>query len=98
MSIYSSEHLYAVPLAAIIGLPLYVSSASALPLLRMLMNVGASHGAVLAFMITGPGTSVAVISGLAIIMRRKVIFLYLLFIFLGAILLGYLYDLVLYFY
>lgn len=97
MTLYSSERFYAVPLAAIIGFPLYVSSASALPLLRMLMDTGASHGAILAFMITGPGTSVAVISGLAIIMRRKVIFLYLLYIFLGAILSGYLYDLVLIF-
>jgi len=98
ISLYGKGNLYAVPLAAIIGLPLYVSSASALPLLKMLMNAGASHGAMLAFMITGPGTSIAVIGGLAIIMRKKAIFLYVLFIFFGAILSGYLYDLVLSFY
>jgi len=62
------------------------------------MNAGASHGAMLAFMITGPGTSIAVIGGLAIIMKKKAIFLYVLFIFFGAILSGYLYDLVLIFY
>lgn len=98
ISLYGGEHFYAVPLAALIGLPLYVSSASALPLLERLMSAGASHGSILAFMIAGPGTSIAVISGLSIIMRKKAIALYILFIFVGAILSGYLYDFFLHFF
>lgn len=93
VSLYGGEHFYSVPLAALVGLPLYVSSASAVPLLERLIDAGASQGSVLAFMIAGPGTSVAVISGLAIIMKRKAILLYILFVFVGAILSGYLYDL-----
>lgn len=92
VSLYGGEHFFSVPLAALIGLPLYVSTASAVPLLQQLAQAGASHGSILAFMFAGPGTSVAVISGLSIIMKKKAIILYVLFILSGAILSGYLYD------
>lgn len=88
-------NMFAIPLAALIGLPLYVSSASSLPLIDMLIQNGASGGAMLAFMITGPGTSAGVIAGVATIMKRKAILLYVAFLMVGSIILGYLYDMVL---
>ena len=53
------------------------------------MQSGAGTGALLAFMITGPGTSAGVIAGIATIMKRKAIVLYLAFVLAGAIATGY---------
>jgi uncharacterized membrane protein YraQ (UPF0718 family) len=53
---------------------------------------GASQGALLAFMITGPGTSAGVLTGLFTIMKKKAIGLYVAYLIVFAIILGYLYD------
>jgi uncharacterized membrane protein YraQ (UPF0718 family) len=85
-------NIFAVPLLALVGLPLYVTGPSSLPVIDALMAGGASGGALLAFLITGPGTSAGVIAGIAMIMKRRAILLYVAFLLVGAILLGYLYD------
>lgn len=85
-------NIFAVPLLALVGLPLYVSGSSAIPIINALISGGASSGALLAFMITGPGTSAGVIVGLATIMKKRAIALYMAYILIGGIVLGYLYD------
>jgi len=95
VNMFSGEHFYSVPLAALIGMPMYVSDATVVPLLQVLKDAGASDGAILAYMISGPATSLGVIGGLSVIMKRRAILLYVLIILLGAILLGYGYDLML---
>jgi uncharacterized membrane protein YraQ (UPF0718 family) len=87
-----SDNIFAVPLLALVGLPLYVSGTSSMPVMNALMEAGASGGALLAFMITGPGTSAGVIAGLTTIMKRRAIALYVIYILLGGIILGYIYD------
>lgn len=94
IKLFSGNNFFAVPIAAIVGLPLYVSDATIAPLLEVLKEGGASQGSLLAFMIAGPGTSLAVIVGLNVVLKKKAIFLYVLYIFVGAIVLGYLYDLI----
>jgi len=89
-----SENPLAVPLMALVGLPLYFTGPSSIPIVQALMDSGAGTGALLAFMITGPGTSAGVIAGIATIMKRKAIFLYLLFMLTGAIASGYLAELI----
>jgi len=56
------------------------------------MKGGASGGVLLAFMITGPGTSAGAIAGICTIMKRRAVLLYIAFLLTGAILLGYLYN------
>ena len=92
MQYFGSGNKFAVPLLAIIGIPLYVSGSSAIPLITTLMAGGASSGALLAFMITGPGTSAGVIAGIATIMKKRALALYVAYLLVFAILLGYLYD------
>lgn len=89
-------NVFAVPLLALVGLPLYVTGPSSLPVIDALMTGGASDGALLAFLITGPGTSAGVIAGIAMIMKRRAIILYVALLLAGAISLGYLYDLFLF--
>jgi uncharacterized membrane protein YraQ (UPF0718 family) len=95
VALFSARTGFAVPLAALVGLPLYISGEGAIPLIQTLMKAGAGGGAMLAFMITGPGTSAWVVAGISTFMKRRVIALYVLYILAGGILCGYLYDLLL---
>lgn len=92
VNLFSSKNIFAVPLAAIIGLPIYVNGESAIPLIKSLMAGGASGGAMLAFLITGPGTSAGVIAGISTILKKRALILYTLYLLAGGIVLGYLYD------
>jgi len=56
-AVFGSGNIYNVPLAATLGLPLYINSEASLPLIRALLDNGMSQGAALAFMISGAGTS-----------------------------------------
>jgi uncharacterized membrane protein YraQ (UPF0718 family) len=93
MAIFGADNVFAVPLAAVIGLPLYVNGDSSIPLIQSLMKSGVSGGAMLAFLITGPGTSAGVVAGIASLLKKKAIALYIGYLLFGAILLGYTYDL-----
>lgn len=93
LTLFSADNPLAIPLAALIGLPLYVTTEASIPLINALTAQGASGGAMLAFMITGPGTSAWVIAGVTTIMKRRAISLYVFFLLAGGILAGYLYDL-----
>ena len=84
----------AVPLSALAGLPLYVAGESAVPLIKSLLDGGASGGSMIAFLITGPATSAWVIAGIAVFMKKKIILLYIGFILAGGILSGYIYNLI----
>ncbi|MEA4915547.1 MAG: permease [Christensenella sp.] len=94
-AVFGAKNFFAVPIAAIVGLPLYVSGSAAIPLMDSLLQAGVSPGAMLAFMITGPGTSAGVIAGIASILKRRAIAFYLVCLMVGAIVLGYLYDFIL---
>jgi len=93
VTLFSADSIFSVPLAALIGLPLYVSGEGAIPLVQALMASGAGGGAMMAFMITGSGTSAWVIAGISAFMKKRVVSLYVGLMLGGGILLGYLYDL-----
>ncbi|MDT9683734.1 permease [Streptomyces sp. TRM76323] len=82
--------ILAVPLAALIGIPVYLNSDGSLPLVATLMQGGMGPGAALAFLITGAGTSIGAISGMFVIARKKIVGLVVGFLFGGAVLAGYL--------
>jgi uncharacterized membrane protein YraQ (UPF0718 family) len=94
MALFRPDSVLSVPLAALIGLPLYVTGESAIPLIQSLIAGGAGEGSMMAFMITGPATSAWVIAGITAFMKKKAIGLYVLYILAGGIIAGYLYDLI----
>jgi uncharacterized membrane protein YraQ (UPF0718 family) len=79
-----------VPLAATLGIPIYLNSDASLPMVASLMHGGMGPGAALAFLMTGAGTSVAAISGMLIIARWKVVTIVVASLWIGAVILGYL--------
>jgi uncharacterized membrane protein YraQ (UPF0718 family) len=94
-AIFGGGHVYSVPLAATLGLPFYVNSEASLPLVRALLDAGMSPGAALAFLITGAGTSIGAIAGALTIARWRVVGLVIATLWVGAIIAGLGYNLVL---
>ena len=92
-TLFGQGHAYGVPLAAALGIPFYFNTEASMPLARTLLDAGMTHGAVLAFLITGSGTSIGAIAGALAIARWRVVGLVLSTLFVGAVAFGYLYDL-----
>jgi hypothetical protein len=88
-SLFGQGRVYGVPLAATLGLPLYLNTESSMPLLAGLMRSGMSPGATMAFLITGAGTSVGAIAGAFTIARWRVVALVVGTLWIGGILVGY---------
>lgn len=91
-TLFGSGKVYGVPLAATLGLPLYLSSEASLPMVRALLDSGMSQGAVMAFLIAGSGTSLGAIAGALTIARWRVVGLVVGVLWAGAIAAGFGYN------
>jgi uncharacterized membrane protein YraQ (UPF0718 family) len=89
------DSLLAVPLAALIGIPLYLNNVSALPIVAGLLAQGMQPGAAIAFLIAGPVTTVPAMTAVWNVVSRRVFALYLGFGLGGALILGLLTNLIL---
>ncbi len=95
LELFGEGRIYGVPLAASVGVPLYINAEVSMPLIKSFSEMGMSQGAALALIITGAGTSVGAIGGALMIARARVIGLVVASLWVGAVLAGYLYDLLL---
>lgn len=94
-SLLGESSRFAVVLAALIGIPLYLNNVAALPIVSGLLAQGMQPGAAIAFLIAGPVTTVPAMSAVWGVVNRRVFGLYLGLSLLGAILLGWLTNVVL---
>jgi uncharacterized membrane protein YraQ (UPF0718 family) len=85
---------WAIVNAALIGVPVYTTELAALPMVSGLLAQGMNPAAALAFLIAGPTTTLPAMTAVWGLVTRRVFALYLSFSLLGAIGLGYLYNLV----
>lgn len=85
----------AIPVAAILGIPLYIRAETAIPIGVALMSKGMSIGAVMALVIGGAGMAIPEITMLASIFRRKLVAMIVAVIFLTAVITGYLFNILL---
>lgn len=92
--LFGKSSILAVPLASLIGLPLYITTESAVPIMQSMIQSGAGEGAMLAFIITGSATSAWVIAGLSTFLKKRAIILYVGYILAGGILSGYIYEII----
>jgi uncharacterized membrane protein YraQ (UPF0718 family) len=91
-SLFGKGATYGVPLAAVLGFPVYISTEASLPLVRSMIDAGMSHGAALAFLITGAGTSLGAIAGLLTIARWRVVAVVVGTLWVSAVLFGTAYN------
>lgn len=78
-----------VPIAALLGLPLYVCATGSTPLAAMFLAQGLSPGAVLAFLLTGPATNVTTFAMVARLHGARIAVAFAVVMWCGAVLLGY---------
>lgn len=90
-----SDKWYAVPLAVLIGIPLYSNAAGVIPLVGVLFEKGVSMGTSLAFMMAVTGLSLPEFMILKKVMKVRLIIIFAGIVGLGIIFTGYLFNLVL---
>lgn len=82
----------AIPVAAAIGVPLYIRAETAIPIGLALMQKGMSVGAVIALIIGGAGMAIPEMSMLAAIFRKKLVAAIVAVIFLTAVTGGFIFN------
>ncbi|MDF9433183.1 permease [Chromohalobacter israelensis] len=88
------DSVWAVPLAVGIGGPLYIEGYAALPLLRGLMDMGLTPGAAMAFLIAGAAISLYAAVAVWSLVRPAIFGLYLVLGIVGALVAGWVTDIV----
>ena len=89
------DNLLAIPIAAVIGIPLYIRAEAAIPIGVALMQKGMSVGAVIALIIGGAGMAIPEMIMLASIFKKKLVLLIVIVIFLTAVIGGITFNLIL---
>lgn len=87
--------LLAIGGAALVGIPAYLNGYAALPLVEGLIQQGMAPGAGMAFLLAGGATSIPAMIAVFALARRPVFLAYLGFAFVGAVLAGVFYGVVL---
>jgi uncharacterized membrane protein YraQ (UPF0718 family) len=84
---------FAIPVAAAIGVPIYIRAETMIPIGLALIEKGMSVGAVLALVIGGAGASIPELTLLSAIFEKKLLAAFVLTIFAIAVAAGYLANL-----
>lgn len=95
MKIAGPDNPFAIPFAAVLGIPLYIRAETAIPIGLALMGKGMSIGAVISLIIGGAGMAIPEMTMLASIFRKQLVAMIVLVIFLTAVVSGYLFNILL---
>lgn len=90
----NQNEIYSTPLASLIGLPLHVHPSTMLPIADVLIKKGVSLGTIIALIIASAGVSLPEITLLNGIFKRKIIIIFILCVFLVAIISGSIFNLI----
>lgn len=82
----------AVPIAVMIGIPLYSNAAGVLPIVSALMEKGVSLGTALAFMMSVTALSLPEIIILRKVLKPKLIAIFIVIMFISIVAVGYLFN------
>lgn len=87
--IAGDEHPFAIPIAAIIGIPMYIRVETMIPISEALVSKGMSMGAVIALIIGGAGASLPEVLLLNKLFKPRLLMAFIIAILLGATVTGY---------
>lgn len=95
MKIAGPDNPFAIPVAAVLGIPLYIRAETAIPIGLALMGKSMSIGAVIVLIIGGAGMAIPEMTMLASIFKNRLVAMIVLVIFLTAVVSGYLFNILL---
>jgi len=88
-SIMGKDNAWSIFTATFLGIPVYTSNLSALPMVSGLLAQGMNPAAGLAFLIAGPTTTLPAMAAVWTLVKHRIFILYVSFSLVGAVLLGY---------
>jgi len=86
------EAWWNVPIAVILGLPLYASAVGVIPIVQAVLAKGGALGTTLAFMMSVIGISIPELVMLRKVIKMPLIWLFVAFVGLGIIVVGYIFN------
>jgi hypothetical protein len=89
MRVAGPDNPFAIPVAAVIGVPLYIRAESAIPIGLALSQKGMSMGAVIALIIGGAGMAIPEMAMLASIFKKRLVAAMVAVIWTTAVVGGY---------
>ncbi len=95
LNIAGPDNLFAIPVAAVLGIPLYIRAETAIPIGVALITKSMSIGTVIALIIGGAGMAIPEMTMLASIFRKKLVATIVVVIFLTAVITGYIFNILL---
>jgi hypothetical protein len=94
-SIMGKGAWWSVPVAVVIGIPMYSNAAGIIPVVQALLGKGAALGTVLAFMMSVIGLSLPEMIILRKVLKPKLIAVFICVVGTGILMVGYLFNAVL---
>lgn len=89
-----ANNLWAVPLAAVVGIPMYIRTETMIPIASILIAKGVAPGVMIALILGGAGASIPEVSLLNSIFKKKMVVAFVLCIFFVATVTGYIFNIV----
>jgi len=83
---------WSVPLAVLIGVPLYSNAAGVIPIVQALLGKGAALGTTLAFMMAVIGLSLPETIILRKVLKPRLIIVFISVVAIGIVMVGYLFN------
>ncbi|HJJ51479.1 MAG TPA: permease [Methanocorpusculum sp.] len=88
LTVAGPNNLFAIPIAALIGIPLYIRAETILPIGAALIGKGMGLGSVAALLIGGAGMSIPEITMLTAIFKKQLVIVFVATIFITAVITG----------
>ena len=88
------SNILSVPIAALVGIPMYIRTETMIPIARILIDKGVGYGTMIALIIGGAGASIPELSLLGSIFKKKMMIAFVLSIFTVAIITGYVFNII----
>lgn len=95
LKIAGPDNIFAVPVAAVVGIPLYIRAETAIPIAVSLVGKGMGMGTAIALIIGGAGMAIPEMSMLAGIFKIKLVAAVVAFIFITAVVSGIVFNIIL---
>lgn len=92
LNIAGPDNIFAIPVAAILGIPLYIRAETAIPVGMALLAKGMGIGAVIALVIGGAGMSIPEMTLLSGVFSRKLVAVFVTAVFFTAVITGYIFN------
>ncbi|MGC8861344.1 MAG: permease [Armatimonadota bacterium] len=89
MSALGERRWWAVPVSAIVSVPVYVCGGAMIPFLAVARNMGMASGAILAVLVAGPATRITALAALSVVFKKRAVLAYAILVLLFATILGF---------